>query len=141
MASERTTLYLRGVPTQLVREAKAAAARRGSTLAALVSDSLAQSLREDAPGEPLGNGLRENRLWYERNRRGLLARYRGEYVAVVDRAVVDHDRDFSALAARVFARHGGRPVFAPRVQEKEARARLRSPRWPSAERRSWAATS
>jgi heme exporter protein D len=41
MASEQTTLYLRGLPRQLVREAKAAAARRGSTLAALVSDSLA----------------------------------------------------------------------------------------------------
>ena len=128
MASERTTLYLRGVPRQLVREAKAAAARRGSTLAALVSDSLAQSLREDLPGEPLGDGLRENMLWYERNRSRLLARYRGEYVAVVDKAVVDHDRDFAALAARVFARHGDRPVFAPRVQQTDARARLRSPR-------------
>lgn len=126
MASERTTLYLRGVPTQLVREAKAAAARGGSTLAALVSDSLAQSLRGD--GEPLGGELRENMLWYERNRRRLLARYRGQYVAVLDRAVVDHDRDFAALAARVFGRHGGRPVFVPRVQEKETRARLRSPR-------------
>ena len=128
MASERTTLYLRGVSRSLVREAKAAAARRGSTLAALVSDSLAQSLREDAPGQTPDEGLRENMIWYERNRRRLLARYRGEYVAVVDRAVVDHDRDFAALAARVFGRHGGRPVFTPRVQEQEARARLRSPR-------------
>lgn len=128
MPSARTTLYLRGVPTDLVREAKAAAARRGSTLASLVSDSLAQSLRDEAPGMAPEDGLRENKLWYERNRRRLLARYRGEYVAVVDRTVVDHDRDFSALAARVFARHGGRPVFAPRVQEREPRARLRSPR-------------
>jgi hypothetical protein len=94
----------------------------------LVSDSLAQSLREEVPGKPPDHGMRENKVWYERNRRRLLARYRGEYVAVVDRAVVDHDRDFSALAARVFARHGGRPVFAPRVQESEPRARLRSPR-------------
>ena len=128
MASERTTLYLRGVPTLLVREAKAAAARQGSTLAALVSDSLARSLQEPAPGEPSGNGFLENKLWYEHNRRALLARYRGEYVAVVDRAVVDHDRDFSALAGRVFERHAGRPVFMPRVQEKDAPARLRSPR-------------
>ncbi len=124
----RTTLYLRGVPTDLVREAKAAAARRGSTLASLVSDSLAQSLLGEAPGAPPDHGLGENKRWYERNRRRLLARYHGEYVAVVDQRVVDHDRDFSALAARVFARHGGRPVFAPRVQEKEPRALLRSPR-------------
>ncbi len=127
MASERTTLYLRGLPRQLVREAKAAAARRGSTLAALVGDSLAQSFQAGTPDEP-GDALRENMRWYERNRRRLLTQYRGEYVAVVDRAVVDHDRDFSALAERVFARHGGRPIFAPRVQELEARARLRSPR-------------
>jgi hypothetical protein len=128
MSNARSTLYLRGVPTHLVREAKAAAARRGSTLASLVSDSLAQSLREETPGRPPDDGMRENKLWYERNHRRLLARYRGQYVAVVDRAVVDHDRDFSALAARVFARHGGRPVFVPRVQEGESRARLRSPR-------------
>jgi hypothetical protein len=124
----RTTLYLRGVPTDLVREAKAAAARRGATLAALVSGSLARSLREDGPGDALNDGLYENRLWYERNRGRLLSRYRGEYVAVVDRTIVDHDRDFSALAERVFPRHGGRPVFMPLVQEGEALARVRSPR-------------
>lgn len=128
MASERTTLYLRGVPRHLVREAKAAAARRGSSLAALVSDSLARSLAEGDTRELPNDGLRDGRLWYERRRRELLARYAGEYLAVIDRQIVDHDRDFSALAARVFARHGGRPVFMPRVQEKDEPARLRSPR-------------
>jgi hypothetical protein len=125
--SERTTLYLRGMPRHIVREAKAAAARRGSTLASLVSDSLARSLGEGDAGEPPGE-LGDDRLWYERRRPELLARYRGEYLAVIDRQVVDHDRDFSALAARVFARHGDRPVFMPRVQEKDEPAWLRSPR-------------
>jgi hypothetical protein len=129
MATQRTTLYLRGIPTRLVREAKAAAARRGSTLAALVSDTLDRSLREGDPGgEPGGDELRENMRWYERNRRKLLSRYRGQYIAVLDRAVVDHDRDFEALAARVFARLGARSVLMPRVQEDDARARVRSPR-------------
>jgi len=129
MTNERTTLYLRGVPTRLVREAKAVAARRGSTLAALVSETLDRSLREqEAPAEPAGDELRESMRWYERNRRDLLSRYRGEYVAVLNRAVVDHDDDFAALAARVFRRLGSRPVFMPRVQEEEARARVRSPR-------------
>lgn len=126
MGSERTTLYLRGVPTQIVREAKAAAARRGSTLAALVSDSLARSLGAEA--EAPNGELYESRQWYERHRGELLARYRGEYLAVIDREVVDHDRDFSALAARVFARHGTQPVFMPRVQERDEPARMRSPR-------------
>ncbi|HSB60194.1 MAG TPA: DUF5678 domain-containing protein [Vicinamibacteria bacterium] len=129
MAAERTTLYLRGVPTRLVREAKAAAARRGSTLAALVSESLDRALLEqDGRGEPAGDELRESMRWYEGNRRDLLSRYEGEYIAVLDRAVLDHDRDFETLAARVFARLGVRPVFMPHVQEGEARARVRSPR-------------
>jgi hypothetical protein len=129
MTSERTTLYLRGVPTRLVREAKAVAARRGSTLAALVSETLDRSFREqDGPGEPPADELRESIRWYERNRQHLLSRYRGEYVAVLNRAVVDHDDDFAALAERVFKRLGSRPVFMPRVQEEEARAHVRSPR-------------
>jgi Family of unknown function (DUF5678) len=131
MASERdrTTLYLRGVPTRVVREAKAVAARRGSTLAALVGETLDRSLQEhDWSGEAAGDDLRESMRWYERNRRDLLPRYRGEYIAVLNRQVVDHDKDFAVLAARIFARLGSRPVFMPRVQEQEARARVRSPR-------------
>jgi hypothetical protein len=66
--------------------------------------------------------------WYEKHRRDLLRRHAGEYIAVVDRRVLDHDRDFAALAERVFARLGVRPVFMPRVEDGEARARVRSPR-------------
>ena len=130
VAAQRTTLYLRGIPTRLVRETKAAAARRGSTLAALVSETLERSLgEEDGRGEPAGDELRESMRWYQRNLRKLLSRYHGEYVAILDRTVVDHDKDFETLAGRVFARRGARPVFMPRVQKEEARARVRSPRW------------
>jgi hypothetical protein len=128
MSSQRTVLYLRGMRRPLVREAKAEAARRGSTLAALVSDSLARTLAEGGPRPARDTELHESRLWYERHRAGLLARYRGQYLAVIDGRVVDHDSDFSALAERVFARHGARRVFMPRVQEKDAPARMRSPR-------------
>jgi hypothetical protein len=112
-----------------VREAKAAAARRGSTLAALVSDSLDRALlEENGRDEPPGHELLESMRWYERNRRRLLSRYGGQYIAVLQGAVMDHDRDFEALAARVFARLGSGPVYMPRVQDGEARARVRSPR-------------
>lgn len=128
MASDRAPLYLRGMPTRLVREAKAAAARRGSTLAAFVSDALDRAFHEnDVDGEG-SEELRDAMRWYEENRPRLLSRYRGEYVAVVDRRVVDHDRDFEALAARVFKRLGVRSVFMPRVQEGEPLLRVRSPR-------------
>jgi len=129
MAGEVTTLYLRGMPTRIVREAKAAAARRGDTLAALVSDTLARALDKGRePREPSDNELRNSMRWYEKNRSRLLQQHPGEYIAIVDRAVIDHDLDFEALATRVFARIGVRPVFMPRVQAGEARARIRSPR-------------
>ena len=66
--------------------------------------------------------------WYDKHRSRLLQRYAGDYIAVVDQAVVDHDADFDALAARVFSRLGNRSVYMPRVQADEAQARIRSPR-------------
>jgi hypothetical protein len=42
------------------------------------------------------------------------------------RAVVDHDTTFDALARRVFARFGTRPICMPRVGRREVR--VRSPR-------------
>ncbi len=123
-----TTLYLRGMPTQLVREAKAAAARRGLNLAGLFSEALERSLSGDRGSQTADRGLEESRRWYLRHRERLRARYPGEYVAIVGRAVVDHGRSFEALASRVFARFGARPVWMPRVEAEEARARVRSPR-------------
>jgi hypothetical protein len=127
-ASEATAVYLRGLPTDLVREAKAAAARRGSTLAKVVAEALGRALAADESSPRPVDSLDRDMTWYERNRARLAARYRGEYVAIVDLAVVDHDEDFEALAGRVFDRLGVRSVFMPRVAEIEARPRLRSPR-------------
>lgn len=124
----RTTLYLRGMPVDVVREAKAAAARRGSTLASLVADMLASSLRNSHPEEPVADELAESMKWYAENREQLLNRFAGEYVAIARRSVMDHDRDFESLAKRVFARLGPRSVFMPKVQASPPRARVRSPR-------------
>ncbi|MGH9382588.1 MAG: hypothetical protein ACRD2Z_18570 [Thermoanaerobaculia bacterium] len=127
--NDLTTLYLRKVPARLVREAKARAARQGSTLTALVTDALASSLAvRGHDAEPADDELRESMAWYEANRERLLQRYRDEYLAIVDREVADHDRDFEALAMRVFDRLGVRPIFMPRVTEGPERARVRSPR-------------
>jgi chloramphenicol 3-O-phosphotransferase len=126
-AAERKALFLRNVPGDLVREAKAAAARRGETLTTIVAEALARSLAvADDRGEP--DGLQGDIAWYRRSLPDLLRRYRGQHVAVVGAAVVDHDRDFGALAARVFKRFGNRSVYMPRVQTDEPVARIRSPR-------------
>lgn len=66
--------------------------------------------------------------WYRKHRPRLLRRYRGEYVAIVDGAVVDHGRDFDTMTIRVFARFGNRNVYMPRIQAGEPTARIRSPR-------------
>ena len=126
--SDRTTLYLRGMPKQLVREAKAVAARRGVTLASVVAEALGRSL--DASAGPGGDGddLGASMAWYQRHRARLLRRYRGQYVAIVSDKLVDHDRDFSELAGRVFDRIGLRPVYMPKVGEEPTGVRVRSPR-------------
>lgn len=121
-----TTLYLRGIPKNLVRELKARAARQGVTLTALAIAALtraAGSARQDDL-----KPLEADMTWYDTHRRQLHRRYSGEYLAIVDRRVLDHDPDFSALAARVFAKVGNRPVFMPRCVDSDHTVYLRSPR-------------
>ncbi len=122
---DRSTLYLRGMPRALVREAKAHAARRGATLTRLVADALARSLEPDAPpDDDLGAAM----AWYARNETSVLRRHRGEFVAIVDDRVLDHDTDFAALAERVFRAVGERAVYMPEVGAEPPIARVRSPR-------------
>jgi len=122
------TLYLRALPESLVREAKATAARRGITLAALVAEALQGAVRTVDRRAQSARGLAESMRWFEANRARLLRRYRDQYVAIDRNRVVDHDRDFAPLARRVFARLGARPVFIPKVTAEERVVRVPSPR-------------
>ena len=121
-----TTLYLRGIPRTLVRDLKARAARQGLTLTALAIAALSRPTRTARPDDlkPLDADM----AWYRTHRHRLYRQYPGEYLAILDRRVVDHDPDFSALAARVFAKVGTRPVFMPQSVEADRTVRLRSPR-------------
>ncbi len=125
------TLYLRALPESLVREAKATAARRGITLAALVAEALQEAVGtvdRRAKAGRAAQGLAESMHWFEANRARLLRRYRDQYVAIDRNRVIDHDRDFAALARRVFARVGARPVFIPKVTAEERVVHVPSPR-------------
>jgi hypothetical protein len=125
-ATAKTTLYLRGVPRAVVREAKAAAAREGVTLARWVTDRLS-SASGAAPAVPAVRAeLAGDLAWYEANRAALEREYAGKYVAIVEGRVVDDDTDFERLARRVLAAHGGRPVCMPLVGRSVVR--VRSPR-------------
>jgi hypothetical protein len=123
-------IYLRGIPSDVVREAKAVAARRGVTLAGFVADAIARALREPAGNAVTGDDeLGKDMRWYERNRERLTDEFTGgQYVAIVDARVIDHDADFEALAERVFAREGQRDVFMPRLGTEQTPLRVRSPR-------------
>jgi hypothetical protein len=125
--SNTTTLYLRGVPRPIVREAKAAAAREGSTLAHWVSERLARATGIEAMTST-GNAseLRADLAWYEAHQVELERKYPGKYLAIVGEAVVDHDVAFEPLARRVFAKFGQRSICMPCVGRREVR--VRSPR-------------
>jgi hypothetical protein len=127
MELETTTLFLRGVPRRIVREAKSAAAREGATLAAFVTRALDQNLTGTAPSDA-GTTLEASARWFEQNRSRLLRRYVNRYIAIMGERVVDDDVSWEALAERVFQRFGVRSVFMPRVEPGERVARLRSPR-------------
>jgi hypothetical protein len=131
-SSVSKTLYVRGVPDRLLRQAKALAARRGATLTQVVLEALENTVGDAGESEPEDAGdlgaLDADMAWYEDNKRRLVERYRGQYVAVVKGRVADHDADFGALAGRVFRRFGARPVFVPRCMPGERTVNLRSPR-------------
>jgi plasmid stability protein len=121
-----TTLYLRDLPKDVVRNLKAKAALRGTTLTALARDILSQAAGED--GQTAPGPLETDMNWYKRHKPALLRRYRGQYLAIFDRRVVDHDSDFNALARRVFGRALHRPIFMPKCVPGERTIHLRSPR-------------
>ena len=121
----KTTLYLRGMDRGVVREAKARAARQGTTLAKIVSDALAHSSDLDSAAD---DDLTQEMRWFADNRTRLLRGHRGKYVAIVNDRVLDHDADFSALAERVFRTVGERAVYMPRVGAEEELVHVRSPR-------------
>ena len=122
---DKTTLYLRDLPRELVRSLNAQAALRGMTLTAFVIDILSRAAGQETPSAM--RRLESDMTWYEARKPRLLRRYRGQHLAILDRRIIDHDRDFNALAQRVFARVGVRSVFMPLCVDGERVVCLRSP--------------
>ena len=71
--------------------------------------------------------LAQERRAFQRQRRQLLRRYAGEYVALQAGRVVGHDRDDEALAARMFAQVGDAPFLIVRVEETASVSEIPSP--------------
>ncbi len=120
--NDTATLYLRGIPRELVWEAKSEAARRGMSLTAFAREALTRALRTRTghTKEPEGvEAIRPDLDWFQANRKRLMRSYRNQYVAIVNRRVVDHDSEFGPLARRVFAKYGMRSIAIPKVTSED----------------------
>jgi hypothetical protein len=67
---------------------------------------------------------------FQRQRRQLLRRYPGQYVALQGGRVVAHGRDDEALAARMFERVGDATFLIVRVEETPSAFEVPSPELP-----------
>jgi hypothetical protein len=129
-SAAKKPVYLRGLPSDVVRDAKAAAAKRGVTLAGFVAETLARALRQRDTSAESTADLNAEMRWYQRNRERLAREYAGQYIAIVEGKVVDHDASFEPLAERVFAREGARNIFMPLVGAPKKPVHVPSPRKP-----------
>jgi hypothetical protein len=120
-------MYLRGFPQRLAREAKAAAARRGITLAEFVREAVASHLTRRQHNQNAADEIVAGQAWYEHHRAQVSRKYAGQYVAITNGGVLDHDSDFDALSRRVYDRLGFVSVFMPKVGA-EGVLHVRSPR-------------
>ena len=87
------------------------------------------SLNEDSEKALEEAGLfAEERRFVDEQWMQLVSLHKGRYIAVLGRSVVDSDRDFSALAERVYSRFGYRRIFMPFIAEPGKLHRIPSPR-------------
>ncbi len=64
---------------------------------------------------------------FEGQRKQLMRRYSGEYVAMFGGRVVAHDKDDEALAARMFPKLGDAPFYIGRVEDNSSVCEVPSP--------------
>jgi len=72
--------------------------------------------------------LRSAKKYYKKNQKNLLKKYRGKYIAIWNNKVIDSDRDFSRLAARVYKVYGYQTIYMPLVDGKKSVMKIPSPR-------------
>jgi hypothetical protein len=72
------------------------------------------------------------KAYFQRNKDLLTYHYNGEYIAILNDTVIDHDANFSALAQRIYKKIGYISIYMPLVTLKRRVLRFESPeRWSS----------
>jgi predicted transcriptional regulator len=94
------------LPATLVEELSQAASTRHTDLTAVLTQAIEHYLREQAQ-----HAIEREQREYAAQHSQLVAQYKGEYIAMYDGEVVDHDADRAALGRRVRARYGRAPVL------------------------------
>ena len=112
------------IPASLLAEASKVAHQEGITVDQLVADALRQRLEQRRRGQ-----FEAEARAFEAMHAHLLKKYRGQFVAIYNGQVVDHDPDKKALYKRVRHRYGRTPVYFQQVTKDVLPTfRQRSPR-------------
>lgn len=127
------------LPEQTAEKLQQAAASRGMDATQLLVQLVEEYLADQAPPErrPESPAQAEQQRKIEREERHyeaqhaeLLALYQGQYIAMHDGKVVDHDVDRVALSRRIRSKYGKTAVLITQVREEpKLTIRVRSPRF------------
>jgi hypothetical protein len=72
--------------------------------------------------------LQKAKTYFQENKADIHEKYLGNFIAILDNSVVDHDKEFSNLATRVYEKFGYQTVYMPFVGSEERILRIPSPR-------------
>jgi len=101
-------------------------AKRSST--ANPFEVLEQEAVSSVPHQPSEDELLDSwEKYLEEHWDELVAQYKGKYVAIWNNDVYDSDEDLAALAKRVYAALGYRPIFMPYIGKQRMVAEFLSP--------------
>ncbi len=126
------------LPEHTIGKLRQAAERKGTDISELLDRAIERYLADEPSIPDQGWGTerdgqiaqieREQRA-YEAQHKRLLVKYGGQYIAMRQGKVVDHDEDSSALWQRVYKRFGRQPILiTPVLHETRQTIVVRSPR-------------
>ena len=72
--------------------------------------------------------FQEAKGYFQEHKAQILEKYSGNFVAILDETVVDHDRNFSELAKRIYEKFGYQAIYMPFVESEPSVLRIPSPR-------------
>lgn len=75
------------------------------------------------------SAFEQGKAYYEKNNDFLTRKYNGEYIAIWNNEVLDHDTSFSSLAQRVYEKLGYVSLYMPFVTSKRRVLRFESPKY------------